>query len=234
MNNYMSHCSCVCKVGWGRVGWAPRSTPLFVAAHQASQIWKQFHAIQQSLITSPTEKGSDVFAVGARSSQQHTKCSLGRHSRKTSYELVSIKKNITAHTNHERLQCAASLGAQLQQHSKCSLGRSIYACSQHIKCQRFQNSSVLHNLSYRIMNFVINLYVCNYVCNYDNYNRHVRFCNSPNQRWALALQRHASHQAKKKCTAIPLTGKANKISNLYPLHPLSSPSLWIIHGYSRI
>ena len=47
---------------------------------------------------------------------------------------------------------------------------------------------------------------------YDNYNRHVRFCNSPNQRGALALQRHASQQAKKKCTAIPLTGKANNQS----------------------
>ena len=105
-----------------------------------------------------------------------------------------------------------SWGTQLQQHSKCSLGRSIYACSQHIKCQRFQNSSVLHNLSYRIMSFVINLYVCNYVCNYDNYNRHVRFCNWPNQRGALALQRNASKQAKKKCTTIPLTGKANNQS----------------------
>ena len=47
---------------------------------------------------------------------------------------------------------------------------------------------------------------------YDKYNRHVRFCNSPNQRGALALQRHASQQAKKKCTAMPLTDKANNQS----------------------
>ena len=56
------------------------------------------------------------------------------------------------------------------------------------------------------------MYVCNYVCMITITNRHVRFCNSPNQRGALALQRHASQQAKKKCTAIPLTGKANNQS----------------------
>ena len=83
----MSHCSCVCKVGWGRVGWAPRNTPLFVAAHQASQS----HAIQ-SLTTSPTAKGSNVFAYQARSSAAHSKYSFGRHSRKTSNGLVSIKE----------------------------------------------------------------------------------------------------------------------------------------------
>ena len=56
------------------------------------------------------------------------------------------------------------------------------------------------------------MYVCNYVCMITIINRHVRFCNSPNQRGALALQRHASQQAKKKCTAMPLTDKANNQS----------------------